>query len=134
MMPPACFHGNVYAEGVDVLRDQAGPLGLRLRLLTAGICCSEQPGSWPFERSEVRTFRPSHPPPPPAACGLGVMADIKARALERSIYFGDSCQDVVGALGCPHKVFYKSEDKVGAGEQLRPPEPLVSTGAPSPCR
>lgn len=38
MMPLACFLGNVYAECVDVLRDQAGPLGLRLRLLTAGTC------------------------------------------------------------------------------------------------
>lgn len=42
MMPLACFLGNVYAECVDVLRDQAGPLGLRLRLLTAGTCSSEQ--------------------------------------------------------------------------------------------
>lgn len=46
------------------------------------------------------------------------MADTKARALERSIYFGDSCQDVLGALGSPHKVFYKSEDKVGLGDGL----------------
>ena len=35
-MPLACFLGNVYAECVDVLRDGAGPLGLKLRLLTAG--------------------------------------------------------------------------------------------------
>ena len=48
-----------------------------------------------------------------AGCGPGVMADAKVRSLERSIYFGDSCQDVLGALGSPHKVFYKSEDKVG---------------------
>lgn len=41
------------------------------------------------------------------------MADTKVRSLERNIYFGDSCQDVLGALGSPHKVFYKSEDKVG---------------------
>lgn len=47
-----------------------------------------------------------------AGCGPGVMADAKVRSLERSIYFGDSCQDVLGALGSPHKVFYKSEDKV----------------------
>lgn len=40
------------------------------------------------------------------------MTDSKVKALERSIYFGDSCQDVLGALGSPHKVFYKSEDKV----------------------
>lgn len=43
------------------------------------------------------------------------MTDAKVRSLERNIYFGDSCQDVLGALGSPHKVFYKSEDKVGGG-------------------
>lgn len=36
-MPLACYLGNVYAESVLVLRDGAGPLGLKLRLLTAGI-------------------------------------------------------------------------------------------------
>lgn len=47
-----------------------------------------------------------------SGCGPGVMADSKVRAVERNIYFGDSCQDVLSALGSPHKVFYKSEDKV----------------------
>lgn len=47
-----------------------------------------------------------------AGCGAGVMADAKVKSIERNIYFGDSCQDVLGALGSPHKVFYKSEDKV----------------------
>lgn len=49
-----------------------------------------------------------------AGSGVGVMADAKVRSMDRSIFFGDSCQDVLGALGSPHKVFYKSEDKVGA--------------------
>lgn len=49
-----------------------------------------------------------------AGCGPGVMADAKVKSIERSIFFGDSCQDVLGALGSPHKVFYKSEDKVMA--------------------
>lgn len=48
-----------------------------------------------------------------SGCGPGVLADAKVRAVERNIYFGDSCQDVLSALGSPHKVFYKSEDKVG---------------------
>ncbi|KPP75940.1 hypothetical protein Z043_104765 [Scleropages formosus] len=95
-MPVACFFGNVYAESVDVLRDGAGPLGLRLRLLTAG-------------------------------CGLGVMADAKVRTLESSIYFGDSCQDVLSALGSPHKVFYKSEDKM----KIHSPSPHKQV--PSKC-
>lgn len=47
-----------------------------------------------------------------SGCGPGVLADAKVRAVERNIYFGDSCQDVLSALGSPHKVFYKSEDKV----------------------
>lgn len=47
-----------------------------------------------------------------AGGGAGLMADAKVKSIERNIYFGDSCQDVLGALGSPHKVFYKSEDKV----------------------
>lgn len=95
-MPLACFLGNIYADSVDVLRDQAGPLGLRLRLLTAG-------------------------------CGPGVMADAKVRSMERNIFFGDSCQDVLGALGSPHKVFYKSEDKM----KIHSPSPHKQV--PSKC-
>uniref|UniRef100_A0A671VGW3 Phagosome assembly factor 1 n=1 Tax=Sparus aurata TaxID=8175 RepID=A0A671VGW3_SPAAU len=96
VMPLACFLGNIYAECVDVLRDRAGPLGLKLRLLTA-------------------------------ACGPGVMTDAKVRSIERSIYFGDSCQDVLGALGSPHKVFYKSEDKM----KIHSPSPHKQV--PSKC-
>ncbi|KAK6320251.1 phagosome assembly factor 1 isoform X1 [Coregonus clupeaformis] len=96
VMPLACFLGNVYAECVDVLKNGAGPLGLRLRLLTAG-------------------------------CGPGVMADAKVRAVERNIYFGDSCQDVLSALGSPHKVFYKSEDKM----KIHSPSPHKQV--PSKC-
>uniref|UniRef100_A0A3B3DLJ3 Phagosome assembly factor 1 n=1 Tax=Oryzias melastigma TaxID=30732 RepID=A0A3B3DLJ3_ORYME len=95
-MPLACFLGNIYAEFVDVLRDGAGPLGLKLRLLTAGS-------------------------------GVGVMADAKVRSMDRSIFFGDSCQDVLGALGSPHKVFYKSEDKM----KIHSPSPHKQV--PSKC-
>uniref|UniRef100_A0A8C4Z1W7 Phagosome assembly factor 1 n=1 Tax=Gadus morhua TaxID=8049 RepID=A0A8C4Z1W7_GADMO len=96
LMPLACFLGNVYAEYVDVLRDGAGPLGLKLRLLTAG----------------------SAP---------GLMADAKVRSVERKIFFGDSCQDVMGALGSPNKVFYKSEDKM----KIHSPSPHKQV--PSKC-
>lgn len=47
-----------------------------------------------------------------SGCGPGVLADAKMRVFERCVYFGDSCQDVLSTLGSPHKVFYKSEDKV----------------------
>ncbi|KAF3854463.1 hypothetical protein F7725_022518 [Dissostichus mawsoni] len=95
-MPLACFLGNIFAECVDVLRDRAGALGLKLRLLTAG-------------------------------CGPGGMADSKVRSIERRIYFGDSCQDVLGALGSPHKVFFKSEDKM----KIHSPSPHKQV--PSKC-
>uniref|UniRef100_A0A3P9J0I8 Chromosome 16 open reading frame 70 n=1 Tax=Oryzias latipes TaxID=8090 RepID=A0A3P9J0I8_ORYLA len=95
-MPLACFLGNIYAECVDVLRDGAGPLGLKLRLLASGS-------------------------------GVGVMADAKVRSMDRSIFFGDSCQDVLGALGSPHKVFYKSEDKM----KIHSPSPHKQV--PSKC-
>ncbi|KAH0619488.1 hypothetical protein JD844_000148 [Phrynosoma platyrhinos] len=96
LMPLSCFLGNVYAENVDVLRDGAGPSGLRLRLLTAG-------------------------------CGPGVLADAKMRVFERCVYFGDSCQDVLSTLGSPHKVFYKSEDKM----KIHSPSPHKQV--PSKC-
>uniref|UniRef100_H3B161 Phagophore assembly factor 1 n=1 Tax=Latimeria chalumnae TaxID=7897 RepID=H3B161_LATCH len=47
-----------------------------------------------------------------AGSGPGVLSDAKMRVFERCIYFGDSCQDVLSALGSPHKVFYKAEDKM----------------------
>lgn len=59
-MPLACFLGNIYAECVDVLRDQAGPLGLKLRLLTAGnvrLCV------W---RTFLLRARSQGAPPPPS--------------------------------------------------------------------
>nr|XP_033798102.1 UPF0183 protein C16orf70 homolog isoform X8 [Geotrypetes seraphini] len=96
LMPPSCFLGNVYTECVDVLRDESGPLGLRLRLLTAGS-------------------------------GPGVLSDSKMRLSERCIYFGDSCQDVLSMLGSPHKIFYKSEDKM----KIHSPSPHKQV--PSKC-
>ncbi|XP_057692348.1 UPF0183 protein C16orf70 homolog isoform X2 [Corythoichthys intestinalis] len=62
-----------------------------------------------------------------AGCGPGVMGDAKMRSLEKSIYFGDSCQKVLGALGSPHKVFYKSEDKM----KIHSPSPHKQV--PSKC-
>uniref|UniRef100_A0A8C4Q9K1 Phagosome assembly factor 1 n=1 Tax=Eptatretus burgeri TaxID=7764 RepID=A0A8C4Q9K1_EPTBU len=72
---------NVYAEGVDVLCDAYGPIGLKFRLLTAG-------------------------------CGPVMRVDNKLQTFQRCVYLGDHCQDVVSIIGSPHKVFYKSEDKM----------------------
>ncbi|XP_061617477.1 UPF0183 protein C16orf70 homolog isoform X4 [Phyllopteryx taeniolatus] len=62
-----------------------------------------------------------------AGCGPGVMGDAKVRSLERCIYFGDSCQEVLGALGSPLKIFYKSEDKM----KIHSPSPHKQV--PSKC-
>ncbi|NXD13613.1 CP070 protein, partial [Nothocercus nigrocapillus] len=62
-----------------------------------------------------------------AGCGLGVLADAKMRVFERCVYFGDSCQDVLSTLGSPHKVFYKSEDKM----KIHSPSPHKQV--PSKC-
>ena len=34
------------------------------------------------------------------------------QTVEREIFFGDSCQDILVALGSPSKIFFKSEDKM----------------------
>ncbi|XP_038523465.1 UPF0183 protein C16orf70 homolog isoform X1 [Canis lupus familiaris] len=62
-----------------------------------------------------------------AGCGPGLLADAKMRVFERSVYFGDSCQDVLSVLGSPHKVFYKSEDKM----KIHSPSPHKQV--PSKC-
>ncbi|XP_064599085.1 phagosome assembly factor 1-like [Liolophura sinensis] len=44
--------------------------------------------------------------------GPGKLLDPRKKTVERIVRFGDSCQDVISALGCPSKVFYKAEDKM----------------------
>ncbi|XP_030366768.1 UPF0183 protein C16orf70 homolog isoform X5 [Strigops habroptila] len=63
----------------------------------------------------------------PGGCGPSVLADAKMRVFERCVYFGDSCQDVLSTLGSPHKVFYKSEDKM----KIHSPSPHKQV--PSKC-
>ncbi|XP_033626369.1 UPF0183 protein C16orf70 homolog [Asterias rubens] len=44
--------------------------------------------------------------------GAGKSPESKQRPIIRTLQFGDSAQDVISSLGCPSKVFYKSEDKM----------------------
>ncbi|XP_036131001.1 UPF0183 protein C16orf70 homolog isoform X2 [Molossus molossus] len=62
-----------------------------------------------------------------AGCGPGLLADAKMRVFARSVYLGDSFQDVLSMLGSPHKVFYKSEDKM----KIHSPSPHKQV--PSKC-
>lgn len=39
-------------------------------------------------------------------------ADATKTEFQRTILLGQSAQDVTSAIGCPSKVFYKSEDKM----------------------
>ena len=41
------------------------------------------------------------------------LRDVSVSALQtRDVFFGDSVQDVVSAIGAPARIFYKSEDKM----------------------
>jgi hypothetical protein len=40
------------------------------------------------------------------------MTDTKKVTKTSTVRFGDTCQDVMSALGCPSKVYYKDEDKM----------------------
>ena len=44
--------------------------------------------------------------------GQSKSPEAKRKPVVRTVDFGDTCQDINSALGCPNKVFYKSEDKV----------------------
>ncbi|XP_071174921.1 phagosome assembly factor 1-like [Mytilus edulis] len=44
--------------------------------------------------------------------GPGKLIDPRKKIVERIVQFGDSSQDVISALGCPGKVYYKAEDKM----------------------
>jgi len=44
--------------------------------------------------------------------GPAKLSELRKVTCDRVVRFGDTCQDVVSALGCPSKTFYKAEDKM----------------------
>jgi len=44
--------------------------------------------------------------------GPGKLSESRRRSFQRSVYFGDSVQDVLSSLGCPTREFFKAEDKM----------------------
>ncbi|XP_046864601.1 phagosome assembly factor 1-like [Xenia sp. Carnegie-2017] len=42
---------------------------------------------------------------------FGTLPDLNKKVVERTVSFGDTCQDVMTCFGSPCKVFYKAEDK-----------------------
>ncbi|KAK3735198.1 hypothetical protein QZH41_017952, partial [Actinostola sp. cb2023] len=79
--PLQCFHGNCFADSVEVVRKDNDVKGLKLFLVAEGT-------------------------------GPGKILELRRRTFERTVLFGDSCQDVISALGSPCKVYYKAEDKM----------------------
>ncbi|XP_052233551.1 phagosome assembly factor 1-like [Dreissena polymorpha] len=49
----------------------------------------------------------------------GKLLDPRKKTVERLVHFGDSPNDVISALGCPEKVYYKSNDKM----KIHTPDP-----------
>jgi len=81
-LPINCFHGACYLEKLDVLREH----GRQTTGLRFHIFYEGN--------NSVR------------------LSQSRRMSQTKTIRFGDSCQDVLSALGCPSKVFYKAEDKM----------------------
>ncbi|KYN00726.1 hypothetical protein ALC62_08408 [Cyphomyrmex costatus] len=81
-LPLVCYHNNLYLEKADIIRDKARTRGLRLHLFTEG------------------------------SSGTRALLEPKKRCLTKEVLFGDTCEDVLSALGAPSRVFYKAEDKM----------------------
>ncbi|KAF3421061.1 hypothetical protein E2986_08076 [Frieseomelitta varia] len=83
-----CYHNNLYLEKADVMRDKIRTRGLRLHLFTEGSSVTR------------------------------VLLEPKKRCLTKEVIiynlvlFGDTCEDVLSALGAPSRVFFKAEDKM----------------------
>ncbi|KAG5346768.1 U183 protein, partial [Acromyrmex charruanus] len=81
-LPLVCYHNNLYLEKADIIRDKARTRGLKLHLFTEG------------------------------SSGTRALLEPKKRCLTKEVLFGDTCEDVLSALGAPSRVFYKAEDKM----------------------
>ncbi|XP_011638940.1 UPF0183 protein CG7083 [Pogonomyrmex barbatus] len=81
-LPLVCYHNNLYLEKADIIRDKIRTRGLRLHLFTEG------------------------------SSGTRALLEPKKRCLTKEVLFGDTCEDVLSALGAPSRVFYKAEDKM----------------------
>ncbi|XP_043260412.1 PHAF1 protein CG7083-like [Colletes gigas] len=81
-LPLVCYHNNLYLEKVDVMRDKARTRGLRLHFFTEGSSVTR------------------------------VLLEPRKRCWTKKVLFGDTCEDVLSALGAPSRVFFKAEDKM----------------------
>uniref|UniRef100_A0A0K2V117 Uncharacterized protein n=3 Tax=Lepeophtheirus salmonis TaxID=72036 RepID=A0A0K2V117_LEPSM len=81
---PMPRYPSVNHLGVEIIRKGSKTLGMRIRLVATPSSITEEPPATFSERMSVI----------------------------KEVYFGDSVQDVLSALGAPAKVFYKSDDKM----------------------
>ncbi|XP_034947426.1 UPF0183 protein CG7083 [Chelonus insularis] len=81
-LPLVCYHNNLYLEKAEVIRDKTKTRGLKLYLFTEGSSATR------------------------------VLVETRRHNLMKEVWFGDSCEDVLSALGAPSRVFFKAEDKM----------------------
>ncbi|CAB0039930.1 unnamed protein product [Trichogramma brassicae] len=81
-LPLVCYHNNLYLENVEIVRDKVQTKGIKMNLFTEGSSSSR------------------------------VLLEPKKINLTKEVWFGDTCEDVLSALGAPSRVFFKAEDKM----------------------
>ncbi|XP_046474279.1 PHAF1 protein CG7083 isoform X1 [Neodiprion pinetum] len=81
-LPLVCYHNNLYLDKAEVIRDKVRTRGLKLHLFTEGGSATR------------------------------VLLEPKKHRFTKEVWFGDSCEDVLSALGAPSRVFFKAEDKM----------------------
>ena len=99
---PLPRYPSLYQEGLTVLRRGRVTLGVRVRLVSVPSLgepssAAQTPGGGSGAREDAR---------------LSLSGSEGAHVGQRDIYFGDTVQDVIAALGAPARIFYKSEDKM----------------------
>ncbi|XP_058793462.1 PHAF1 protein CG7083 [Phymastichus coffea] len=81
-LPLVCYHNNLYLENAEVIRDKSRTTGIRMHLFMEG------------------------------SSGSRLVLEPKRHNLTKEVWFGDTCEDVLSALGAPSRVFFKAEDKM----------------------
>lgn len=98
---PLPRYPTLYQDGLEIIRRQRQTLGIRIRLVSV-------PNLDDSDHS-------------PTGSGRGGSSSVENVGGERAcldyptpreIYFGDSVQDVISAVGAPARIFYKAEDKM----------------------
>lgn len=108
---PLPRYPSLYQEGLTVLRRGRTTLGVRVSLVSVPSLAAE-PGSAAQTPVTSSSAGGSSSRGEGARLSLTESECASTSAGQRDIYFGDTVQDVIAALGAPARIFYKSEDKM----------------------